>query len=117
MAQGRHGELFVRKAPSASLDTILKAIEKLLGRKAKMLNVTGVRPGEKIHETLLNSEERTHALESNDYFKVPSIANSKDPLPAKERALDEFRSDNSKMLSSDELASILEQNAEIKILL
>ena len=117
MDKGKHGELFVRKAPSARLDIILEAVEKLLGKKARMLDVTGVRPGEKIHETLLNSEERTYAVENDYYFKVPSIANQVANGIPKARVLDEFRSDTSKLLNSEELASILEKNAEIRALL
>lgn len=117
MDKGKYGELFVRKAPSARLDIILEAVEKLLGKKANMLDVTGVRPGEKIHETLLNSEERTYAVENDYYFKVPSIANQVANSMPKARVLDEFRSDTSRLLNSEELASILEKNAEIRALL
>jgi len=117
MAEGQHGELFVRKAPSARLDIILEAVETLLSKKANMLDVTGVRPGEKIHETLLNSEERTYASETKSYFKVPSIAQQIGKEVAKARMLEEFRSDNSKMLSSDELSSVLAENVEIRALL
>jgi len=117
MAQGQHGELFVRKAPAARLDTILDAVEKLLGKKATKLDITGVRPGEKIHETLLNSEERTYASESNAYFKVPSVAIHNGKEAPKTRVLDEFRSDTAKTLSCDELVEILKENSEIKALL
>jgi len=117
MAEGQCGELFVRKAPSARLDTILEAVEKLLGKKATMLDITGVRPGEKIHETLLNSEERTYASESVAYFKVPSIAIQNGKETAKTRALEEFRSDTARILSADELVATLMENAEIRALI
>ena len=113
MAEGRHGELFVRKAPSARLDTILESVEKLLQKKALLLDVAGVRPGEKIHETLLNSEERTYAHESTSYFKVPSIAIQNGKETTKPRINTEFRSDNAQILSSDELVEILKKNIEI----
>ena len=116
MSQGQHGELFVRKAPSATLKTILKAVEKLLEKRASQIDITGVRPGEKIHETLLNSEERTYALESTAYFKVPSIAIQNGKETTKERVIEEFRSDTARLLSVDELVSILEENEEIRAL-
>jgi UDP-N-acetylglucosamine 4,6-dehydratase len=117
MSQGQHGELFVRKAPSATLKTILQAVEKLLEKRASLIDITGVRPGEKIHETLLNSEERTYALESTAYFKVPSIAIQSGKQTTKERVIEEFRSDTARLLSVDELVSILEGNEEIRALL
>ena len=75
-----------------------------------------MRPGEKIHETLLNSEERTYALESTAYFKVPSIAIQNGKETTKERVIEEFRSDTARLLSVDELVSILEENEEIRAL-
>jgi UDP-glucose 4-epimerase len=117
MAEGMHGELFVRKAPSARLDTILESVEKLLQKKALRIDVTGVRPGEKIHETLLNSEERTYAQESTSYFKVPSVAIQNGKEATKPRIVEEFRSDSAKILSSEELFEILKENAEIRHLL
>jgi UDP-glucose 4-epimerase len=117
MAEGKHGELFVRKAPSARLDTLLAAVEIMLEKKAARLEMTGVRPGEKIHETLLNSEERTYAIESESYFKVPSIVKQNDDEQAKVRVIDEFRSDTSNVLSLESLVKILQENAEVQALL
>ena len=115
LSHGKQGDLFVRKAPSASLDKILTAVEILLGKKAKSVIVAGVRPGEKIHETLLNSEERTYALEESDYYKVPSIAI--DSIANKTRLSEEFRSDNSNKLSVDDLTEVLLSNPEIQSLI
>lgn len=115
LSHGKQGDLFVRKAPSASLDKILAAVEILLGKKAKSVIVAGVRPGEKIHETLLNSEERTYALEESDYYKVPSIAI--DSIANKTRLSEEFRSDNSNQLSVDDLTEVLLSNPEIQSLI
>ncbi len=115
LSSGSQGDLFVRKAPSASLDQILTAVEILLGKKAKSVIVAGVRPGEKIHETLLNSEEKTYAVEESDYYKVPSVAIGS--TANKARLLDEFRSDNSNQLSIDDLTKILLSNPEIQSLI
>lgn len=115
LSNGKQGDLFVRKAPSASLDKILTAVEILLGKKAKSVIVAGVRPGEKIHETLLNSEERTYAIEESDYYKVPSIAIG--GIANKTRISEEFRSDNSNQLSVDDLTKVLLSNPEIQSLI
>ena len=115
LSSGSQGDLFVRKAPSASLDKILTAVEILLGKKAKSVIVAGVRPGEKIHETLLNSEEKTYAVEESDYYKVPSVAIGS--TANKARLLEEFRSDNSSQLSVDDLTKMLLSNPEIQSLI
>jgi UDP-N-acetylglucosamine 4,6-dehydratase len=115
LSSGSQGDLFVRKAPSASLDKILTTVEILLGKKAKSVIVAGVRPGEKIHETLLNSEEKTYAVEESDYYKVPSVAIGS--TANKARLLEEFRSDNSSQLSVDDLTKILLSDPEIQSLI
>ena len=117
MSNGEQGDLFVRKSSSARLDTILAAVELLIGKKAKSIQITGVRPGEKIHETLLNSEERTYATEANLYYKVPSITLRENYKEVKVRISEEFRSDNTTQLTTEELTQILQENSEIKNLI
>lgn len=117
MQKGKQGDLFVKKAPAATLRTILEASEVLLGQKAKKVEIVGVRPGEKIHETLLNAEERTYSRESKEYFQVPSIVlkeNSKMPEEYKEA---EYRSDSTHLLSTNELVEILLGSREIQRLI
>ena len=117
MEKGEHGDLFVKKSPAADLRTILEAVELLLGTKAKKIQVVGPRPGEKIHETLLSSEERTFAQETSLFFRVPSVVlNSEDRTPPM-GLRSEYRSDNTDMLSTDELVGILSKNEDILKLL
>lgn len=116
MLNGAHGDLFVRKAPSANLRTILNSIENLLGKKSNRIIEKGIRPGEKIHETLLNSEERTFASETTKFYQVKSIAGSfNSNLPT--RLDEEFTSMNTKNVEVDELTKILSMNPEIKLLI
>ena len=65
------GEIYVKKIPSVKITDIAKAINS----KAKF-KIIGVRPGEKIHEQMISSEESDYTFEYKDYFKIlPSINN------------------------------------------
>mgnify|MGYP003347265386 CR=1 FL=1 len=114
---GNQGDLFVQKAPAANLRTILAALEILLGKKAHEVHISGVRPGEKIHETLLNAEERTYAEESDKFFRVPSIVMRNQSHSPRQYGRNEFRSDSTRILDTNELVDFLRINREIMKLL
>jgi UDP-N-acetylglucosamine 4,6-dehydratase len=59
------GEIFVPKIPSMKVVTLFDVLAP--GAKRK---VTGIRPGEKLHETLLTKEESMHAFDLGDYFVI-----------------------------------------------
>lgn len=71
-AHGRNGDIFVQKAPAATVETIARAILDLLGKAGHPICVIGSRHGEKLHECLLTSEERARAEEFANYFRVPA---------------------------------------------
>jgi UDP-glucose 4-epimerase len=68
---GAPGDIFVQKAPSASIGTLATALLRLLGAKNE-IRVIGTRHGEKLYETLLNREEMAHAEDLGDYYRVPA---------------------------------------------
>jgi UDP-N-acetylglucosamine 4,6-dehydratase len=68
---GRNGDIFVQKAPAATVDTIARAILEMMGKPDHPVVVIGSRHGEKLHECLLSSEERARAEELPEYFRVP----------------------------------------------
>ena len=117
MSHGNSGDLFVKKSPSADLRTILTSVENLVGKKAGKVEIQGCRPGEKMHETILNSEEWTNALEIKDFFQVKSITGINNKTNSVQRSDNEFTSDNTKKLSIDQLSTMLSQNSELKKLL
>lgn len=117
MMEGMRGDLFVRKSPAVRLDVLLESIELLLEKKAKRVEITGIRPGEKIHETLLNSEERTCAIDKNTFFRVPSVSSHLQHGKGIKHIHEEFRSDNSQLLSTKEMIAYLERNPEIQSLI
>jgi UDP-glucose 4-epimerase len=67
---GKPGDLFVQKAPSATIGTLATALLKLMNAENEV-QVIGTRHGEKLYETLLNREEMAHAEDLGDYFRVP----------------------------------------------
>jgi len=71
-AQGRSGDIFVKKAPAATLDVLARALLEVLGKAGHRVDVIGTRHGEKVHETLLSREERAHAQDLEGYFRIPA---------------------------------------------
>jgi UDP-glucose 4-epimerase len=68
---GRSGDIFVQKAPAATIGTVALAIKKLFNA-SNPITVIGTRHGEKLYETLLTREERASAEDLGAYFRVPA---------------------------------------------
>ena len=69
--RGEQGDLFVQKAPAASIDTLAKAILDL--KKCNIPPVyIGTRHGEKLYEVLVTQEEMTKAIDLGDFYKIPA---------------------------------------------
>ncbi len=69
--RGNSGDIFVQKAPAATVDTLAKALTSVLGVPDHPINVIGTRHGEKLFEALLSREERVAAEDMGGYFRVP----------------------------------------------
>lgn len=65
------GDLFVRKAPAATIETLAAALIEIFGDGESGLQNIGFRHGEKLYESLLSTEERAKAEDKGDYFRVP----------------------------------------------
>ena len=65
------GDLFVRKAPAATIEVLAQALISLFGGSDEQVQTIGFRHGEKLFESLLSSEERATAEDLGDYFRVP----------------------------------------------
>jgi len=68
---GANGDMFVQKAPAATVNVLAQALRELLGKPDHPIKIIGTRHGEKLHETLLSREEMASAEDRNDYFRVP----------------------------------------------
>lgn len=69
--QGESGDLFVRKAPASTVETLVLALAELFDVKNPEIQNIGTRHGEKLYESLLGVEERVHAEDQGGYFRVP----------------------------------------------
>jgi UDP-N-acetylglucosamine 4,6-dehydratase len=68
---GANGDIFVQKAPAATVQTLARAILDLMQRPDHEIRVIGTRHGEKLYEALLSREERAAAQDLGGYFRVP----------------------------------------------
>jgi UDP-glucose 4-epimerase len=68
---GKNGDMFVQKAPAATVETLAHAILDVMGRRDHPVSVIGTRHGEKLYESLLSREERACAQDLGGYFRVP----------------------------------------------
>lgn len=68
---GKAGDLFVQKAPAATIGTLAAALQELVGTSLPVKTI-GTRHGEKLYETLLTREERANATDLGGYFRIPA---------------------------------------------
>ena len=68
---GNNGDIFVQKAPAATVEVMTQAILELMGKPDHPVNVIGTRHGEKLYEALLGREEMACAEDMGDYFRIP----------------------------------------------
>ena len=67
---GKNGDLFVQKAPAATLDVLSKSLIDLYKSKVK-IRVIGTRHGEKLYESLVTREEMAKAEDVGNYYRIP----------------------------------------------
>ena len=73
---GHNGDLFVQKAPAATLATLAQALKELYAQLNPKygqteVKVIGTRHGEKLYETLVTREEMAKAIDMGDYYRIP----------------------------------------------
>ncbi len=114
------GDLFVRKAPASTVETLARAVASLLGDDDPELRVIGSRHGEKMHESLLGTEEMAMAVDEGAFFRVPLDARGLDyglyfdqGAPARAEG-DGFRSDNTTQLDVQQTRELLLTLPEFK---
>lgn len=70
-SHGENGDLFVQKAPAATIAVLARAVSDLMGKPDYPMKVIGTRHGEKRFETLLSREEMAIAEDRGNYYRVP----------------------------------------------
>ncbi|MDX1525902.1 MAG: polysaccharide biosynthesis protein [Pseudidiomarina maritima] len=68
---GQNGDIFVQKAPAATIEVLAKAILELINKQDHPMQIMGTRHGEKLYEALLSREEMVCAEDMGDYYRVP----------------------------------------------
>jgi UDP-glucose 4-epimerase len=68
---GRNGDMFVQKAPAATVQVLTQAVLELMRRPEHTVRVIGTRHGEKLYEALLSREEMACAEDLGSYYRVP----------------------------------------------
>lgn len=68
---GSSGDIFVQKAPAATIETLVNSLKDILDRPNHPVNIIGTRHGEKLYEALVSREEIITAVEFEDYYKIP----------------------------------------------
>lgn len=68
---GQQGDLFVQKAPAATIDVLARAVKELKKSDVKIQTI-GTRHGEKLYEVLVTREEMLGAEDRGDYFRIPA---------------------------------------------
>lgn len=69
--RGANGDIFVQKAPAATVAVLTQALREVLGRPGHEVREIGTRHGEKLYETLLSREEYSAAEDLGEYFRIP----------------------------------------------
>lgn len=69
---GKNGDIFVQKAPAATIEVLVTALLEMLKKPEHVVNVIGTRHGEKLFEALCSREEMFVAQEQGEYFRVPA---------------------------------------------
>ena len=113
------GDLLIRKAPAATMETLTEALQLVFDRRVGT-TIIGTRHGEKLYETLLTREERSRATDKGDYFRVPADTrdlNYQSYYTKGERQLsqaEDYHSHNTTRLEVEPLAKVLETLEEVR---
>jgi UDP-glucose 4-epimerase len=69
---GTNGDIFVQKAPAATIEVLTKALLEMIGKPEHQVNVIGTRHGEKLFEALCSREEMFVAEDQGGYYRIPA---------------------------------------------
>lgn len=110
---GAQGEIFVQKAPAATVKTLATALTELLNASDHPVRTIGTRHGEKLFEVLLSREEMVAARDLDDYFCVPpdlrdlNYSKFVDQGEVKISEAIEYNSHNTNQLSIEQMKQLL----------
>ncbi len=111
-ANGSPGDIFVQKAPAATLETLSTSVMQVLGVN-RDISVIGTRHGEKLYEALLTREEMAVAEDQRGYYRVPSdnrdlnYASYFSEGSSTISAVEDYNSHNTRRLTVPEMSELL----------
>lgn len=116
---GNPGDLFVQKAPAATIHTLAKALLELYNAKNE-IQIIGTRHGEKLYEALVSREDMLKAEDLGNYYRIP--ADNRDlnynqyfsEGEGSMTAVEEYHSHNTKQLNIEEMKDLLLKLPEIR---
>lgn len=106
------GDLFIRKAPAATIRDLAMAVGRAMGSEPDV-KVIGTRHGEKLYETLATREELARSEDQGDYFRVSVDARDLnygqffDEGDEQESRMDDYHSHNTERLDVDQVVDVL----------
>ena len=117
---GQNGDIFVQKAPAATIELLANTMKNILGRPNHEVKTIGTRHGEKLYETLLTKEEMVKAVDMGEYYRIPADTrdlNYNQFFEEGEEVITEaheYHSHNTHRLNEDELTELLLNLREIQ---
>lgn len=117
---GENGDLLIMKAPACKIGLQAEAVCEMFGGNPNDIRVIGIRHGEKMYETLLTNEECAKAIDLGDFYRVPADNRGlnydkyfKDG-DSERNTLTEFNSNNTKLLTKEEIKAKMMELAYIR---
>ncbi|PIP98687.1 MAG: UDP-glucose 4-epimerase, partial [Shewanella sp. CG18_big_fil_WC_8_21_14_2_50_42_11] len=110
---GNNGDIFVQKAPAATVETLAMALREMMNIPDHPINIIGTRHGEKLFEALLSREEMACAQDMGDYYRVPpdlrdlNYAKFVEEGDQKVSQLEDYNSHNTQRLDVEAMKSLL----------
>ena len=117
---GESGDIFVQKAPAATVELLANTMKNILGKPSHEVKTIGTRHGEKLYETLLTKEEMVKAVDMGEYYRIPADTrdlNYNQFFEEGEEVITEaheYHSHNTHRLNEDELTELLLNLREIQ---
>jgi UDP-glucose 4-epimerase len=109
---GHNGDLFIQKAPAATLETLVQALKELF-KVDTAVRVIGTRHGEKLYESLVTREEIAKSIDMGNYFRIPcderDLNYGKYFVEGQEEIskMEDYNSHNTRRLNCDEMKKLL----------
>jgi len=117
---GKNGDIFVQKAPAATIELLADTLKNILNKPSHPVKIIGTRHGEKLYETLLTREEMVVAQDLEDYYRIPADTRDLNYTKYFEEGettvskTEEYTSHNTHRLNKEELIKMLLELKEIQ---